>query len=145
MSYTIGEAAKLLGVAPSTLRYYDKEGLLPSVERTEGGVRVFQEADMSHLATIQCLKNTGMSIQEIRQYIDLSLQGDETIEARLQLIDHRREAVREQIRQLQQTLHTLDYKHWFYEAARKAGTLEVPLSLPRAQVPEEFRHLRKGD
>ena len=145
MSYTIGEAAKLLGVAPSTLRYYDKEGLLPSVERSEGGVRIFQDADMGHLSTIKCLKNTGMSIQEIRQYIDLSLQGDETIEARLQLIDHRREAVREQIRQLQQTLHTLDYKHWFYEAARKAGTLEVPLSLPRAQVPEEFRHLRKGD
>ena len=93
MFYTIGEMAQKLNVAPSTLRYYDKEGLLPSVERSEGGVRIFQDADMGHLSTIKCLKRTGMSIQEIRQYIDLSLQGDETIGERMELIDRRREAV----------------------------------------------------
>ena len=143
MTYTIGQMAKKLGVAPSTLRYYDKEGLLPSVERSEGGVRIFQDADMGQLATIKCLKRTGMSIQEIRQYIDLSLQGDETIEARLDLIDHRREAVLEQIRQLQDTLHTLDYKHWYYETALAAGTMEVPANMPTEQVPQEFRDMRK--
>ena len=143
MTYTIGQMAKKLGVAPSTLRYYDREGLLPSVERSEGGVRIFQDADMGQLATIKCLKRTGMSIQEIRQYIDLSLQGDETIEARLDLIDHRREAVLEQIRQLQDTLHTLDYKHWYYETALAAGTLDAPANMPAEQVPQEFRDMRK--
>ena len=143
MTYTIGETAKKLGVAPSTLRYYDKEGLLPSVGRSEGGVRIFQDSDLSQLATIQCLKSTGMSIQEIRQYIDWSLQGDETIGPRMELIDRRREAVREQIAQLQKTLHTLDYKHWFYETALAAGTMEVPAHMPTEQVPREFRDMRK--
>ena len=143
MTYTIGEMAKKLGVAPSTLRYYDKEGLLPSVERSEGGVRIFQDVDMGHLSTIKCLKRTGMSIQEIRQYIDLSLQGDETIGERMELIDRRREAVLEQIAQLQDTLHTLDYKHWFYETALAAGTMDAPANMPLDQVPPKFRDMRK--
>ena len=132
MTYTIGEMAKKLGVAPSTLRYYDKEGLLPSVERSEGGVRIFQDADMGHLSTIKCLKRTGMSIQE-----------NETIGERMELIDRRREAVLEQIAQLQDTLHTLDYKHWFYETALAAGTMDAPANMPLDQVPPKFRDMRK--
>lgn len=56
MSYTVGEAARRLNVAPSTLRYYDKEGLLPAVSRTEGGIRMFTAADMETLSMIGCLK-----------------------------------------------------------------------------------------
>lgn len=56
MFYTVGEAAKRLGVAPSTLRYYDKEGLLPFVERTDGGIRMFKQSDFEGLRLIECLK-----------------------------------------------------------------------------------------
>ena len=143
MTYTIGEVAKKLGVATSTLRFYDKEGLLPFVSRSEGGVRVFREEDLNWLSTIQCLKCTGMSIQEIRRYIDLSLQGDETIGERMELIDRRRAAVQDQIAQLQKTLRTLDYKHWYYETALAAGTVDVLADLPLDQVPCEFRDMRK--
>ena len=66
MAYTVGEMAKILHVAPSTLRYYDKEGLLPFVERSSGGIRLFKESDFEWLSMIECMKQTGMPIKEIK-------------------------------------------------------------------------------
>ena len=68
MFYTVGEMAKRMGVAASTLRYYDKEGLLPFVERSDGGIRMFKDSDMESLAMIECLKKTGMSIKDIKLF-----------------------------------------------------------------------------
>ena len=93
MVYTVGEAAKRLGVSPSTLRYYDKEGLLPFVERSSGGIRMFQEKDFEWLQVIECMKKAGMSIKDIRQYIEMALQGDSTIEARLELFRRQQKVV----------------------------------------------------
>ena len=75
MMYTVGEMAKLLEVPASTLRYYDKEGLLPFVERSPGGMRMFQEKDYEWLQVIECLKKTGMPLKNIRTYIDMAMQG----------------------------------------------------------------------
>ena len=83
MFYTIGEMAKKMGVAPSTLRYYDKEGLLPFVERSGGGIRMFKDEDIEWLSIIECLKKTGMPIKEIKQFIDWCIEGDSTIDKRL--------------------------------------------------------------
>ena len=69
MYYTIGEMAKIINVAPSTLRYYDKEGLLPFVERTEGGIRMFKESDYEGLTIINCLKNSGMPLKDIKVFL----------------------------------------------------------------------------
>ena len=77
MIYTVGEMAQKLGVPASTLRYYDKEGLLPFVERSSGGIRMFRENDFEWLQVIRCMKKAGMSIKDIRQYIELSMQGAE--------------------------------------------------------------------
>ena len=71
MVYTVGEMAKLLDIPASTLRYYDKEGLLPFVERSSGGIRLFRESDFEWLQVIGCMKKAGMSIRDIRQYIQL--------------------------------------------------------------------------
>ena len=98
MFYTIGEMAKKMGVAPSTLRYYDKEGLLPFVERSGGGIRMFKDEDIEWLSIIECLKKTGMPIKEIKRFIDWCIEGDPTINKRLELIDRQRERVHEQIR-----------------------------------------------
>ena len=76
MIYTVGEMAQKLGVPASTLRYYDKEGLLPFVERSSGGIRMFRETDFEWLQVIRCMKKAGMSIKDIRQYIELSMQGE---------------------------------------------------------------------
>lgn len=139
MVYTVGETAKVLGVAPSTIRYYDKEGLLPFVERSGGGIRMFQEKDFEWLFVIDCLKKTGMPIKDIKRYIDMSLKGDETINERLELLLKRRENVKEQMRQLQNTLDILDYKCWYYQTAKEAGTTDVMRDMDISDVPEELR------
>ena len=142
MVYTVGEMAKLLGVPPSTLRYYDKEGLLPFVERSPGGVRMFQEKDYEWLQVIGCLKKTGMPLKDIRTYIQMAMRGDETISPRLEMIRRQREAVREQMAQLQKTLDTLDFKCWYYETAERAGTTAVPRDMPLEEIPEQYRGAR---
>ncbi len=139
MFYTIGEMAKRLNVAASTLRYYDKEGLLPFVERSGGGIRMFKDADMEWLTVIECLKQTGMPIKDIKVFIDWCMAGDSTIDKRLALIDRQRAAVEQQIAELQKTLHVLDYKHWYYSVAQEAGTCAVHDELAEAQIPEQFR------
>lgn len=125
MFYTVGEMAKKLQIAPSTLRYYDKEGLLPFVERSDGGIRMFKESDLEWLALIECLKKTGMSIKDIKSFVDLCVEGDTSIDRRLELIRKQRQAVLGQIEQLKETLKVLDYKCWYYEEAQKAGTCAV--------------------
>ena len=75
MVYTIGEMAKMLGVPASTLRYYDKEGLLPFVARSSGGIRQFQESDIEWLRVIGCMKIAGMSIKDIRQELKQQPEG----------------------------------------------------------------------
>lgn len=143
MVYTIGEMAKRLGIAPSTLRYYDQEGLLPFVERSSNGIRVFKDADYEWLQIIECLKKTGMQLKDIKKFIHMAMQGDETIDSRLQLIIKQQESVKEQILSLQQTLETLNFKRWYYETAQAAGTTEVPRNMTLEELPEPFREVRK--
>lgn len=139
MMYTVGEMAKLLGVPPSTLRYYDKEGLLPFVERSPGGMRMFQEKDYEWLQVINCLKKTGMPLKDIRTFIDMAMAGDETIEPRLALIQRQREVVKEQLAELQRTLDTLEFKCWYYETAKEAGSTAVPRNMSVEEMPEQHR------
>lgn len=100
MVYTVGEMAKMLEVPASTLRYYDKESLLPFAERSPGGMRMFQEKDFEWLQVTGCLKKAGMPLRDIRVYIELAIQGDDTIGERLALFEHQREVQREQMEQL---------------------------------------------
>lgn len=142
MRYTVGKMAKLLGVSASTLRYYDREGLLPFVERSPGGIRIFEEKDYEWLQVIDCLKKTGVSLKDIRTYIDMAMQGDETIETRLQMIYRQREIVRTQMAELQKTLDLLNFKCWYYETAKETGTIAVPRSMPLDKIPVQYRAAR---
>ena len=121
--YTIGEMARMLHVAPSTLRYYDKEGLLPFVERSGSGIRRFKDTDLPWLSMISCLKQTGMPIKEIKTFIDLCRTGDETIHARLELIRRQQAVVADQIAQLREE----DVPEAFraFRRLNGAGTQEV--------------------
>lgn len=143
MVYTVGEMARRLEVSASTLRYYDKEGLLPFVERSSGGIRMFRESDFEWLQVISCMKKAGMSIRDIRQYIELAMQGDDTIETRLQLFQHQRDVLNQQIAEMKRTLETVEYKCWFYETAKAAGTVDVPSHMAEEEVPERFRVIRR--
>ena len=132
MVYTVGEMAKKLDVPASTLRYYDKEGLLPFVERSSGGIRMFQESDFEWLQVIGCMKKAGMSIRDIRQYIERALRGDDTIDTRLKMFTHQRDVLLAQMEEMRHTLETVEYKCWYYETAKAAGTIDVPrMSWPR--------------
>ncbi|MGN1051334.1 MAG: MerR family transcriptional regulator [Acutalibacteraceae bacterium] len=139
MVYTVGDMAKKLGVAPSTLRYYDKEGLLPFVERSKSGMRMFKDSDLDWLRIIGCLKQTGMKIKDIKAFIDWCTEGDSTIEKRLDLITKQREKVILQIEELQNTLLILDYKKWYYETAKKAGTCRIHKEMKKEDIPQKLR------
>ncbi|MGN0474624.1 MAG: MerR family transcriptional regulator, partial [Acutalibacteraceae bacterium] len=130
MFYTVGEMAKRIGITPSALRYYDKEGLLPFVERSSGGIRMFKDSDYEWLQIIECLKKTGMKLKDIKKFVLMAMEGDATIDERLELIIRQQEAVHNQIAELQQTLDTLDFKRWYYETAKQAGTTDVPRDTP---------------
>ena len=143
MFYTVGEMAKRLGVAPSTLRFYDKEGLLPFVERSDGGIRVFKDSDFEWLMVIGCLKKTGMPLKDIREFIVMAIEGDDTIDARLDLINKQKESVEKQITELEEIHRVLEFKQWYYETAKKEGTTSVPRNMTPEELPEEFREIRK--
>lgn len=143
MVYTVGEMAKLLGVTASTLRYYDKEGLLPFVERSSGGIRMFRESDIEWLRVIECMKKAGMSIKDIRQYIELSLKGDDTIELRLMMFRRQKEVLQQKMAEMQHTMAMVEYKCWYYETAKAAGTVEVPQNMKESDVPKQFQDIRR--
>ena len=121
MSYTISEAAEKTGLPPSTIRFYDKEGLLPNIKR-KNGIRVFEDMDLRLMGLLTCLKNTGMLIKRIRDYVELTSKGDDTLQERYEIIKAQRQFVLDQIEQLQYYLEELDFKDWYYNKALAAGS-----------------------
>ncbi len=121
MAFLIGEVAEKLNLSVYTLRYYDKEGLMPFVERTASGTRLFSESDVGALKIIECLKATGMPIKDIRQFIDWCGQGDATLKERYDMFMERKAAVETQMEELKKTLELVEHKCWYYKTALEAG------------------------
>ena len=142
MLYTIGEMSKKLGIPASTLRYYEKEQLLPCVERTTGGIRMFKESDLEFLNIIHCLKMAGVSISGIREFIGLLKQGDSSIDARLAFFQREKASVLQQIAELKKTLSVLEFKCWYYTQAKKEGTTKRLASLKPEDFPEPYRKIK---
>jgi DNA-binding transcriptional MerR regulator len=86
MQYSIKEVSKITGLSASALRYYDKEGLLPALEKKGSGYRVFHELDLETIRVIECFKKSGMEIKDIKQYMDLFLKGDYTLQERYEML-----------------------------------------------------------
>ena len=122
MTYRISEVEKRLGIPITTIRYYDREGLLPNVARSEGGQREFSEQDIKLLQVIECLKRTNMPLKDIRRFSRLLGEGDETLEERRQMFYERRAAVQEQIESLKAVSELIDRKCAYYDAAVEAGS-----------------------
>lgn len=125
MEYTIGELAEKMGLTTHTLRYYDEEGLLRHVKRAPNGRRIFTEKDVVMLNTIECLKKTGMSIHDIRQYIDWCDEGFDSVEKRYELFAKKEEEVLRQIADLQKVLATVQWKKNFYKQCLDDGEIRV--------------------
>ena len=118
--YTIGQVAKLVHLPISTIRYYDKEGLFPTLERTSG-IRKFSEKELEALRMIECLKKSGLKIKEIKLFMEWCAQGSSTYEKRLELFLHQRKAVEEKIEKLEKVLDMIQFKCWYYEQALADG------------------------
>ncbi|GAA0124425.1 MerR family transcriptional regulator [Clostridium sp. CTA-19] len=125
MNYTIRQVAEKMGVTVPTLRYYDKEGLLPFVDKKPNGTRVFKDEDFQGLAIITCMKNSGTPIKDIKRYMDLCAEGDITLQKRLEIFLERKEAVQKQMEELNRIMETINHKIWYYETAIEAGTEEI--------------------
>lgn len=125
MTYTIGEVAERCGVTAHTLRYYDKEGLLPYVDRSANGIRRFKEQDFEWLTLITCLKESGVPIKKIKEFVDWSMEGDLTIDNRLEFLKSHKKDVEQKMIELQKNMDLINYKIWYYETAAQAGTTEI--------------------
>jgi DNA-binding transcriptional MerR regulator len=125
MTYTASQIAEKMGITVYTLHYYDKEGLFPFVERNRNGARIFKDSDFQWLDTIVALKNTGMPIKEIRQYIEWAMEGDSTIAQRFECIKKQKKLVEKQLAEFENYAKLLEYKEWYYERALAAGTTAI--------------------
>ena len=118
----IGEISKKTGLSISTLRYYDKHGLLQNIDRSNGGIRKFDDKDLEALRIILCLKTSGMKISEIKQFMDWCSKGDTTIDKRLNMFYQQEKNINEQIDILNKSLKLIKFKQWYYETAKKDRT-----------------------
>lgn len=137
MGYTIKEAAQIMGIPATTLRYYDRQGLLPFVERKQSGYRVFSDSDIMLLRVIDCLKRSGMELKDIRQFTEWLREGDASLEKRYQMFLERKEAVEQQMAEMQKTLDMINHKCWYYKTAIDAGTEAIHFKNQSDQLPCE--------
>lgn len=138
--YTIGQVSEMFDIPISTLRYYDKEGLFPNMER-KGGQRRFGEDELEALRVIECLKLSGLEIRDIKQFMDWTTQGAGTYPQRKQLFEARREAVEQEMRRLQRTLDMLKYKCWYYDTAIADGNEDGIEAMLPDNLPADIQKL----
>ena len=137
--YTIGQISEMFHLPISTLRYYDKEGLFPDIER-QSGIRQFSEKEVEALRVIECLKASGLEIKDIKQFMEWVREGSATYAQRKQLFEDRRAAVEEEMRQLEKTLAMIRVKCWYYETALRDGNEDgISAMLPDHLPPETQR------
>ena len=139
MYYSIGEVANATGIAISTLRYYDREGMFPNMERSNGGIRVFSDTEIDTLRVIECLKSSGMSIKSIKEFLGWCQEGDITLEKRRKMFHIRLDEVEKQIEALQETKNMLKFKCWYYDTAVATGSEETVKNIPADEIPEDIR------
>ena len=122
---TIAEVSEKYQISADTLRYYEKEGLIPYISRTEGGVRNYTEEDCVRIGFVKCMRSAGLSIEVLKQYFELFAKGKRTLKARRDLLATEREKLRARMAELQDTLKRLDYKISVYDNALKSKTKEL--------------------
>lgn len=112
--YTMMQTCRMVNLPYETLKFYCNQGLVPNVKRDANNRRIFDERDVKWIKDLNCLKRCQMSIQEMKDYLDLCLQGPSTIPARKKMLDAKKEALLEQMAQLQESLDYIDWKQGFY-------------------------------
>ena len=146
--YSIGQVAEMFGLPISTLRYYDKQGLFPNMERVSG-IRKFGDTEIEALRVIECLKKAGMEIKDIRQFMDWCSEGPSTYPQRKELFERQRRQVEAEMERMNQVLDMLKFKCWYYEQAIQDGNENrikamIPDNLPDG-IREAYQNAHKND
>lgn len=138
MQYTIGEAAKLLGTTTSTLRFYESKGLFPFMLKRTGSQRLFDDLDINWCQLLNYLKDSGMSIETIKTYVDLYVQGDSTIAERQEIVHKQKDVLQAEIDKLQSAMDMIDFKIWLYDTAIAGGSMQYARTMPRDMIPPDI-------
>lgn len=112
---TITEVSKKYGLSQDTLRYYERIGLIPHVNRSKSGIRDYTEESCGWVEFIKCMRGAGLPIEALIEYVTLFQQGEETVEARKNILIEQRESLKQRIEDMQKTLERLDGKIARYE------------------------------
>ena len=113
--YTMREAAKLAGMNYETLRFYCKEGLVPNVERDKNNYRIFTDDNIVWLKSLQCFKQSGMGIKELKDFMELCIEGRETIPTRMELLEKQKEQLFRQIKEIENNIDYIEHKIQRYQ------------------------------
>lgn len=113
--YTMKEACEQTQLPYETLKFYCNQGLVPNVKRDKNNRRIFDDKDIAWINSLTCLKNCGMSISEMKEYIELCLGGESTIPERKAILDIKRQSLVEQLKQVQDCIDYIDWKQGFYD------------------------------
>lgn len=113
--YTMKDVCKQVNMPYETLKFYCNEGLVPNVKRDKNNYRIFDNNNVAWIKSLMCLKNCGMSIQEMKEYLALCLEGPSTIEARKVILEKKRASLTDKIAELQKSIDYIDWKQGFYD------------------------------
>ena len=136
--YTIGQVSQMFGLPISTLRYYDKQGLFPNMERVSG-IRKFSDSEMEALRVIECLKKSGLEIKDIKQFMDWCVEGASTYPQRKALFEKQRKRLEAELIHMNKVLDMLKFKCWYYEQATRDGGEDQVQSMIPDGLPGDVR------
>lgn len=128
--YTMKEVCDQIGISYETLKFYCKEGLVPNVKRDKNNYRIFDEKNIAWLKGLQCLKKCGMSIKDMKQYMNYCLEGPSTIPERKEMLDKSKKYLLDQIEKLNESINFIDNKQAFYDDIL-AGKINYTSNLTR--------------
>lgn len=138
--YTIGQVSDMFNLPISTLRYYDKEGFFPNIER-KGNIRYFSDSEIEAIHVIECLKKSGLEIKDIKQFFKWVTEGPSSYPDRKQLFETRKDAVIAEINHLEKTLAMLEFKCWYYDKAIEDGNEDGINAMLPDKLPKDIQKL----
>ena len=145
MNYTTSEVSKKLGITKDSLRYYEKEGLLPPIERNSSGHRIYSDSDVEWIFLIRCLRDTDMQISKIRKYVSLLMNADvESLRERRDLLLEHQAYIKEKIAAYQNLQCLIEKKQSFYNDVLASDNPDTVRCLDYASEWEHFRAMLGG-
>lgn len=113
--YTMKETCQKVDMNYETLKFYCNQGLIPNVKRDKNNYRIFDDRNVAWIQSLACLKNCGMSIQEMKEYLNLCLEGESTIPERKIILEQKRKELEKKVAELNESIDYIDWKQGFYD------------------------------